>query len=96
MSKEPHFSSDDHRTYNRNGQKFNVGETFAGLPFETGIELVDELRQFGPEDQPMAEWTQRWILDHEAVTVIIPGASRVEQAARRFCIGHSSFVIRHS
>ena len=81
MSKETKFAENDHRTYNRDGQKFNVGETFAGLPFETGVELVDELRQFGPEDQPMAEWTQRWILDHEAVTVIIPGASRVEQAS---------------
>ncbi len=81
MCKTTKFAENDHRTYNRDGQKFNVGETFAGLPFETGIELVDELRQFDPENQPMAEWTQRWILDHEAVTVIIPGASRVEQAS---------------
>ena len=81
MCKTTKFAQNDHRTYNRDGQKFNVGETFAGLPFETGVELVDELREIGPPDQPMAEWSQRWILDHEAVTVIIPGASRVEQAS---------------
>ncbi len=81
MCKDTKFSANDHRTYNRDGQKFNVGETFAGLPFEKGVELVDELRYFGPKDQPMALWTQRWILDHEAVTVIIPGASRVQQAS---------------
>lgn len=80
MSKETAFSSNDHRTYNRNGEKFNVGETFAGLPFEKGVELVDELRYFGPKDRPMPIWTQRWILDHDAVTVVIPGASRPQQA----------------
>ena len=81
MSKETRFSSHDHRTYNRNGEKFNVGETFAGLPFEKGVELADELRELGPADQAMAAWTQRWILDHEAVTVVIPGASRPQQAS---------------
>ena len=81
MSKETKFSANDHRTYNRDGQKFNVGETFAGLPFEKGVALVDELRHFGPRHQPMALWTQRWILDHDAVTVVIPGASRPQQAS---------------
>lgn len=81
MSRATKFAANDHRTYNRDGEKFNVGETFAGLPFETGVELVDELRHFGPKDRSMALWTQRWILDHDAVTVIIPGASRVEQAS---------------
>ena len=51
---DPFLIPNDHRTYNRNGEKFNVGETFAGLPFEKGVELVDELRHFGPEDRPMA------------------------------------------
>ena len=53
MSKETKFSPDDHRTYNRNGEKFNVGETFAGLPFEKGVELAEQLRAFGPR-------TARW------------------------------------
>ena len=81
MSKNTKFSPNDHRTYNRDGQKFNVGETFAGLPFETGVELAEELGRLGPQGQPMALWTQRWILDYEAVSVIIPGASRAEQAS---------------
>ncbi len=80
MSKQTKFSTNDHRTYNRNGEKFNVGETFAGLPFEKGVELADELRYFGPKDQSMPLWAQRWILDHDAVTVVIPGASRPQQA----------------
>ena len=81
MSRDTRFAANDHRTYNRNGEKFNVGETFAGLPFEKGLELVDELRGFGPEESAMALWTQRWILDHDAVTVVIPGASRPQQAS---------------
>ena len=80
MTRETRFSANDHRTYNRDGEKFNVGETFAGLPFEKGVELVDALRVQGPKDVPMATWTQRWILDHDAVTVVIPGASRPQQA----------------
>lgn len=76
------FGENDHRTFNRNGEKFNVGETFAGLPFELGVELAGELKRFVPPDQTLAELSQRWILDHDAVTTIIPGASRPEQAGR--------------
>ena len=74
------FPENDHRNYNRDGEKFNVGETFAGLPFEKGAELADALKAFVPENANMAQWTQRWILDYAAVTTIIPGASRPEQA----------------
>ena len=81
MRKDHAFAENDHRRYNRDGQAFNVGETFAGLPFEKGVELAEELRAMGPADLDMAQWTQRWILDHEAVTVIIPGASRAQQAS---------------
>ncbi len=81
MSLETRFSANDHRTYNRDGEKFNVGETFAGLPFAKGVELADALRAEVPAHQTMAQWAQRWILDHEAVTVVIPGASRPQQAA---------------
>ena len=81
MTKETKFSQNDHRSYNRDGQAFNVGETFAGLPYEKGVELADALKAFVPPDMTMAQMTQRWILDHDAVSVIIPGASRPEQAA---------------
>jgi aryl-alcohol dehydrogenase-like predicted oxidoreductase len=80
MRKGTTFSANDHRSYNRDGQKFNVGETFAGLPYEKGVELADALNTWVPEGFSMAQMAQRWILDHEAVTVIIPGASRPQQA----------------
>ena len=82
MNKDRRFAANDHRNYNRDGEKFSVGETFAGLPYETGVELAERLRALGPPGVHMALWTQRWLLDHEAVTVIIPGASRPDQAAQ--------------
>jgi aryl-alcohol dehydrogenase-like predicted oxidoreductase len=73
------FAPSDHRTYNRNGERFNVGETFAGLPFEVGVELADELRSFVPSGMDMAVWAQRWLLDHAAVSTVITGASKPAQ-----------------
>lgn len=73
------FAQSDHRHYNRDGQCFNVGETFAGLTFETGVALADQLKAWVPEGMTMAQMAMRWILDHEAVSVLIPGASRPEQ-----------------
>lgn len=72
------FAENDHRNYNRNGDAFNVGETFAGLPFEKGLELVEQIRPLVPTHLSMAQFAQRWILDHEAVTTVITGASRPE------------------
>ena len=80
FTKETQFAATDHRAYNREGQAFNVGETFAGLPFEKGIELSDALRAMVPEGMTMAQMALRWILDFDAVTVIIPGASNPRQA----------------
>jgi aryl-alcohol dehydrogenase-like predicted oxidoreductase len=80
LTREAQFAANDHRHYNRDGEKFNVGETFAGLPYEKGVALAGALRANVPTGQTMAQWSQRWILDHEAVTVIIPGASRAQQA----------------
>ena len=80
MRKDTKFPEKDHRNYNRDGAQFNVGETFAGLPYEKGVELAEALNAFVPEGWTMAQMAQRWILDHEAVTVIIPGASRPQQA----------------
>jgi aryl-alcohol dehydrogenase-like predicted oxidoreductase len=74
------FKPDDHRNFNRDGQYFNVGETFAGLPFEKGVELADHLKGWAPEGMSMAQMAQRWILDHESVSVVIPGASSPAQA----------------
>lgn len=74
------FDKSDHRNFNRDGQAFNVGETFAGLPFEMGVELANELKPKVPIGMEMAQWAMRWILDYDAVSVVIPGASRPEQA----------------
>ncbi len=73
------FAAQDHRTYNRDGAAFNVGETFAGIPFPKAVALAEELRSFVPAGWEMAAMAQRWILDHEAVTTVITGASRPEQ-----------------
>ena len=74
------FGAKDHRNYNRDGQAFNVGETFAGLPFETGVELADAIKAMVPAGMTMAQMALRWCLDHEAVSTIIPGARTQEQA----------------
>ena len=73
------FEAGDHRTFNRDGAAFNVGETFAGLPFAKGVELVDALKPLVPASMSMAQWALRWILDHDAVTAVIPGASSPAQ-----------------
>jgi aryl-alcohol dehydrogenase-like predicted oxidoreductase len=80
MRKDTQFAQNDHRVTNRDGQMFNVGETFAGLPYETGVELADELKPLVPYGWTMAQMALRWILDYDAVTTIIPGASRPDQA----------------
>lgn len=86
FTKETKFAKIDHRNYNRDGQCFNVGETFAGLPFEKGVELAEGLREFLPDGFTMTQLAQRWILDHEAVSVIIPGASSPTQARENAAI----------
>ncbi len=73
------FPADDHRTFNRDGQAFNVGETFAGLPFVKGVELADALRGLVPAGLSLADFALRWCLDHDAVTSIIPGARNPAQ-----------------
>jgi len=74
------FPADDHRNFNRDGAAFNVGETFAGLPFAKGVELAAALKAHVPAGLTMAEMALRWCLDFEAVSVIIPGAKSPEQA----------------
>ncbi|WNH10516.1 aldo/keto reductase [Thalassobellus suaedae] len=74
------FPENDHRNYNRNGDAFNVGETFAGLPFEKGLEFVETIKKdILPSELSMVQLALRWILDHDAVSVIIPGASSTNQ-----------------
>jgi aryl-alcohol dehydrogenase-like predicted oxidoreductase len=74
------FGADDHRTYNRDGAAFDVGETFSGVDFETGLQAVARLRPHVPAGIAMSAFALRWILDQPAVTVVIPGARNPEQA----------------
>ncbi len=74
------FASDDHRNFNRHGEAFDVGETFAGVPFEVGLQAVEEVRKLVPQGAAMATFALRWILMSEAVTVVIPGARNSDQA----------------
>ena len=80
MTKETKFTESDHRNFNRDGQQFNVGETFAGLPFEKGVELADALKALVPAGMTLPEMALRWCLDFEAVGAIIPGAKNPQQA----------------
>lgn len=80
FTRETTFNDRDHRNYNRDGRQFNVGETFAGLPFEKAVDLVEALKPVIPEGLTMAQMALRWTLDFEAVTTIIPGATNPAQA----------------
>ncbi|WP_405730752.1 aldo/keto reductase [Streptomyces sp. NBC_01537] len=74
------FGADDHRTYNRRGESFDVGETFSGVDYATGLEAVRRLRPLVPEGVTLAQFALRWIVDQEAVSVVIPGARNAGQA----------------
>ena len=74
------FAADDHRTYNRHGEAFDVGETFSGVDFATGLEAVRRLRPLVPPGATMAQFALRWILDQPGVTTVIPGARNPVQA----------------
>lgn len=74
------FATDDHRAFNRHGEAFDVGETFAGVPFEIGLAAVEEIRRLVPAGVTMAAFALKWILMQEAVSVVIPGARNAEQA----------------
>ena len=77
-TKDTRFGQNDHRSYNRNGEAFDKGETFSGVDYEQELRAVAELKKlFGTED--LIPYALRWILMQEAVSAVIPGASRPEQ-----------------
>ncbi len=79
FTKETTFSANDHRNFNANGEQFNVGETFAGLPFAKGVELASGLAWIAEGRGDMARASMRWILDHPEVSCVIPGFKNVRQ-----------------
>lgn len=78
-SADTEFESGDHRKENRNGEWFDRGETFAGVPFETGIEAVNKIEELFPDQENLAPVALKWILMNERVSVVIPGASKEYQ-----------------
>lgn len=80
MSQQTTFHPDDHRHFNRQGEAFDVGETFAGVDFETGLAAVEQIRALNPDEGTMAQFALRWILMFEAVSCAIPGAKNRQQA----------------
>lgn len=78
FSRSTQFSSGDHRNFNRDGAAFDKGETFSGIDYETGIDAVEELKSIFT-DKNLALIALKWILQHDAVSCVIPGASRIEQ-----------------
>lgn len=81
MTPQTTFEANDHRSYNRHGEKFDVGETFSGVPYDAGLSAVSELKTLIPAGATMAQLALRWILMFEAVTCVIPGGKRPDQVA---------------
>jgi aryl-alcohol dehydrogenase-like predicted oxidoreductase len=78
---------DDHRAFNREGESFDKGETFSGVPYDVALEAVEELRRLLPAGVPMAQAALRWCLMEDAVSVVIPGAKTAEQARSNAAAG---------
>ncbi|WP_440007609.1 aldo/keto reductase [Halomicrococcus sp. SG-WS-1] len=75
LSADTEFPEDDHRNFNREGEAFDRGETFAGVPYERGLEAVEALRPHVPDDATMAQFALGWILSFDAVSTVIPGST---------------------
>jgi aryl-alcohol dehydrogenase-like predicted oxidoreductase len=74
------FAADDHRTYNRGGEAFDVGETFSGVPFDVGVRAAREVAALTPAGATTAQLALRWVVDQPGVTTVIPGARDAGQA----------------
>lgn len=80
MTADSAFAADDHRAFNRNGEAFDMGETFSGVPYDVALAAVEELRPLVPAGATMAQFALRWILMEQSVTVVIPGARTPAQS----------------
>ncbi|MDL1902967.1 aldo/keto reductase [Anaerolineae bacterium CFX9] len=79
MNRSTTFEANDHRQYNRFGERFDRGETFSGVDYETALDAVEALKQAVPQGMTLTQFALRWILMHDAVTCAIPGAKRPDQ-----------------
>ena len=80
LRRDSTFPTDDHRQFNRQGEMFDKGETFSGVPYDVGLEAVERLRPLVPAGATMAQFALRWILMFDEVTCAIPGAKNEQQA----------------
>jgi len=74
------FAAEDHRTYNRHGEAFDVGETFSGVPFETGVQAARELKALLDPGTTLSQFALRWVIEQKGISTVIPGARNAEQA----------------
>ena len=86
FSAETEFQADDHRNFNRNGEAFDKGETFSGVDYALGLEAVAQLKSLFPNHSNLAPIALQWILQHEAVSCIIPGASKKEHLSSNLSV----------
>lgn len=86
MTRDSSFAADDHRLFNRHGERFDVGETFSGVDFETALRAADEIRKLVPPGGSMTQFALKWISMFDAVTCSIPGAKNSEQAGVNFSV----------
>jgi len=79
INKDTKFAENDHRNYNIKGEAFDVGDTFSGVNFEKGVEAVEKLKKLVPDNFSLSTLALKWILSHDAVSVVIPGAVNKSQ-----------------
>jgi len=81
LRRDSQFAADDHRSFNRHGEMFDMGETFSGVDYELGLKAVEDIRGLLPQGVSMTQFALRWILMFDAVTCAIPGGKRPEQVS---------------
>ena len=79
INRDTKFAKNDHRNYNIKGEAFDIGDTFSGVNFEKGIEAVEQLKKIVPDNFSLSTLALKWILSHDAVSVVIPGAVNKSQ-----------------
>jgi aryl-alcohol dehydrogenase-like predicted oxidoreductase len=89
------FDPNDHRSFNRNGEAFDKGETFSGVPYEKGLAAVEELKEIFKGDEKLVLWAIRWVLMFPQISTVIPGASKVEQVTSNVRAGNLPALSEH-
>jgi aryl-alcohol dehydrogenase-like predicted oxidoreductase len=84
MTAQTTFAADDHRSFNRNGESFDKGETFSGVPYNLALDVVEQIKPLKPQGMTLTQFALRWILMFDAVTCAIPGAKNPAQAKENF------------